>query len=76
MAAEINFDNLTICANLRNNIADRKVYLDIKAKVILLVPEGVEVAIVVDGLQLNSDRDSAAQVYDFEIVDHEITDSK
>ena len=55
----------------------RKVYIEVKVKLVVNMDEGVEVGDVVDELQYDfSDTTGKADVLDTEIMDYEVTDSK
>ena len=53
----------------------RKVYIDLNCKIVIAIPEGLEIAEVVDCLFLESPR-TDFEILDFTIEDHEVTDSK
>jgi hypothetical protein len=58
-------------------MADRKVYVEVKVRLILRVDEGEEISHVMDELDYSfSDTTGKAQVDDTEILDYDITDSK
>jgi len=55
----------------------RKVYVELKVKMVVNMDEGVEIKEVVDELQYSfSDTTGKADVLDTEILDYEVTDSK
>jgi len=57
---------------------DRKVYIDVKVRLIVQVDEGIEVSEVMDNMDYDfiPRPDAGATVVDMEIEDYEITDSK
>ena len=58
-------------------MADRKVYVEAKVKLIVRVDEGTEVSEVMDEMDYGfMDTTGKATVEDTEIVDYEVTDSK
>lgn len=55
----------------------RKVYIDLKVRLILNVEEGIEISNVIDELDYNFfDNTGLADIEDVEIKDYEIEDSK
>jgi hypothetical protein len=55
----------------------RKVYVDLKVRLVLQVEEGIEIANVLDELDYNfSDQTGMADIVDMEIKDYDILDSK
>ena len=54
----------------------RKIYLTIKAKVVIESEEGVEVTELLSHLSMRLSDESDASVIDSEIISHEVTDSK
>lgn len=54
---------------------ERKVYVEAKVKLVLRLNEGIEVGDAMSAIQVQSDADSV-MVEDFEVLDHEVTDSK
>ena len=54
---------------------DRKVYLTLTAKVVLNVPEGMEIEEAVSLLDLDVASDEIS-IVDFNVENHEVTDSK
>jgi hypothetical protein len=55
----------------------RNVEVFVKVKINLCIDEGVEVSEIVDNLDLAiSDTTTQADVCDFEIINHEVTDSR
>ena len=55
----------------------RKVYVELKVRLIVNVDEGVEIGDVIDELEYNfSDTTGSAEVEDMTISDYEVTDSK
>ena len=58
-------------------MANRKVYLEMKVRLVVRVDEGTEVSNVVDEMEYDfQDTTGAATVEDTEILGYEITDSK
>jgi len=53
----------------------RKVYIEIKTRLVINMDEGVEVSEVMENISFNS-TDDRADVEDTEIIDWEVTDSK
>ncbi len=54
---------------------DRKVYLTLTSKVVLRIPEGMEVTEAVSLLDLEAASEDI-EVVDFNVENHEVTDSK
>jgi hypothetical protein len=55
----------------------RKVYVELKMKLVVRVDEGVEVSEVIDELEYDfKDTTTKATVEDMVILDYEVTDSK
>lgn len=54
----------------------RKVYVDIKAQVIIEMDDGIEVGEVISNMQEPTFDCDGATVVDFEIRDYEVTNSK
>jgi len=58
-------------------MSDRKVYVEVKVKLILRVDEGEEISHVMDELEYTIfDTTGKANVEDSEILDYDVTDSK
>jgi hypothetical protein len=53
----------------------RKVYLEIKTKVIMTINDGVDVSEVVNDMNYNFSSEDAT-IEDTELLDYEVTDSK
>jgi hypothetical protein len=63
--------------NNKGEIAMRKVYVEVKVKLILNMDDGIEVSDVIDEMDYNfTSTTTGADVYDSTIEDHEVTDSK
>ena len=55
----------------------RKVYVEVKVKLVLEMEEGVEVGEVIDEMDYDfTSNTTNADIVDTEILDHEVTDSK
>lgn len=58
-------------------MADRKVYIEVKVRLVVRMDEGVEVGEVIQEMDYNFDsQTNGANIEDTEILDYEITDSK
>lgn len=56
---------------------DRKVYVDVKCRLIMTVPEGIEVSHVMQEMNYDfTPSTEGVQIVDTEMKDFEITDSK
>lgn len=55
---------------------ERKVFIEAKVKLVLRMSEGKEVGEALSELQPPEGGDCNVQVEDFEVLDHEVTDSK
>lgn len=56
---------------------DRKVYVEVKVRLVIRMDEGVEVSEVINEMDYDfSDTTGNATVEDMEILGHEVTDSK
>jgi len=56
---------------------DRKIYVEVKVKLIIRADEGVEVGEIIDEMDYNfTDGTDKAQIEDTEILGYEVTDSK
>jgi hypothetical protein len=55
----------------------RKVYVEVKVKLVLNMNEGIEVSEVLDEMDYDfTSNHDGADILDMEILDHEVTDSK
>lgn len=56
----------------------RKVYVDLKVRIIFNVDEGVEISEVIDDMEYNfmTDNNKGCSIEDTEITDYEVIDSK
>lgn len=58
-------------------MADRKVYVEVKVRLIIRQDEGVELSQIIDEMDCDfTDRTGKADIEDYEILDYEIQDSK
>jgi hypothetical protein len=58
-------------------MADRKVYVNVKVRLIIRADEGEEIQHILDEMDYSfKDTTGKAQIEDMEIQDYEITDSK
>jgi len=58
-------------------MADRKVYVDVKVRLVIRADEGVEIGGMIDEMEYNFiSQTDGAEIEDTEIKDYEITDSK
>lgn len=58
-------------------MADRKVYVEVKVRLIIRQDEDVELSQIIDEIDCDfTDRTGKADIEDYEILDYEIEDSK